>query len=68
VETASHEKLNPMISNSSWATKQPKIVEHSALALNRRFQGEATWDETAIERRTEALLGVALRIWSRPAA
>jgi hypothetical protein len=61
-------KLNPMISNSSWATKQPKIVEHSALALNRRLQGEATWDEAAIERRTEALLSVALRIWSRPAA
>jgi hypothetical protein len=31
-------------------------------------EAKATWDETAIERRTEALLGVALRIWSRPAA
>jgi hypothetical protein len=61
-------ELNPAISNAEWARKHPKIVENSALALNRRLHGQAVWDESAIEHRTEELLGVALRVWPRPAA
>jgi hypothetical protein len=58
-------KLNPLISNGDWATKHPKIMEHSALALNRRLRGEATWDEAAIERRTDELLAIARKEWPR---
>lgn len=59
-------KLNPAISNSDWATKHPKIGEHSALALNRRLQRETSWDESAIERRTDELFQMALVLWPRP--
>jgi len=59
-------KLNPTISNSDWATKHPRIAEHSALALNRRLQRETSWDESAIERRTDELLQMALALWPRP--
>ena len=61
-------KLNPLISNNDWATKHPKIAEHSALALNRRLQRQTIWDESAIEARTEQLLEMALRVWPRPTA
>ena len=58
--------LNPAISNSQWATKHPKILEQSALALNRQLRDEQTWDEAAITRRTEALLGIARDVWPYP--
>jgi hypothetical protein len=55
-----------LISNNDWATKHPRILEHSALALNRRLREETTWDESTIERRTEEILRVALTLWPRP--
>ena len=58
--------LNPSISNGDWATKHPKILEQSALALNRRLHGEQTWDEAAISRRTDELLRIARDVWPRP--
>lgn len=59
-------KLNPSISNDGWSVKHPRILAHSALALNRRLQGESVWDESVISRRTEELLEVAMRLWPRP--
>jgi hypothetical protein len=60
-------KLNPLISNGGWATKYARIMEHSALALNRRLQGKTVWDEAAIEQRTRELLDRARAEWPRPA-
>jgi hypothetical protein len=59
-------ELNPSVSNGPWGKKRDKILEHSALNLNRTLP--PAWDETAIEARTTTLLAVALRIWPRPSA
>jgi hypothetical protein len=59
-------KLNPSISNASWAIKKPAILAHSALNLNRYFQNVDTWDEEAIHTRARMLLDAALKVWPRP--
>ncbi len=59
-------ELNPSVSNGQWGKKRDKILEHSALNLNRTLP--LTWSEAAIEARTKALLAAALRIWPRPSA
>lgn len=59
-------KLNPAISNGAWSIKHPKICEHSALALNRALQKQATWDDGAIVARTETLFQKAVELWPRP--
>lgn len=59
-------KLNPAVSNGAWGSKHPKILKHSALALNRQLQGQAAWDESTIDARTAELFRMALKIWPRP--
>lgn len=59
-------KLNPSLSNGAWGSKLPAILEHSALALNRRLQAYATWDESAITQRGEDLFTAACRVWPFP--
>ena len=59
-------KLNPAVSNSAWERKRQGILEHSALALNRKFHHVPTWDEQQIEDRTREMLRVAMHIWKRP--
>lgn len=59
-------KLNPSVSNGAWADKIEAILDHSALALNRRLRNES-WDEGAIERRGQELAALALEIWPYPA-
>lgn len=58
-------KLNPAVSNGSWATKRAEILKYSALNLNRQLPEE--WDEAKIEARTAALASLACEVWSAPA-
>jgi len=59
-------KLNPSVSNGAWASKREKILEHSALNLNRGFHNVAHWDEALILKRSEELFKQAVKIWPRP--
>jgi hypothetical protein len=59
-------KLNPAISNGSWATKKAEILKHSAINLNRPFLNIDLWDEDTIRDRTRGLFKIAVNIWPRP--
>jgi hypothetical protein len=59
-------ELNPSISNGPWVKKRDKILEHSALNLNRPLKDFEIWDEDAIEKRSSALFDIAVRIWPYP--
>lgn len=60
------EKLNPSLSNGTWAKKRAALRRHSALALNREIAEHDEWDEAAIERRSADLFEVARRTWPYP--
>jgi hypothetical protein len=59
-------ELNPSVSNGAWSKKRDKILEHSALNLNRPFKDYAVWDEDLIDERSKTLFNVAVKIWPRP--
>lgn len=61
-------RLNPSVSNGAWDKKRAKILEHSALSLNRAFQYVTAWDESNISKRSEELFKYAVKIWLRPAS
>lgn len=52
--------LNPALSNSAWSVKRPELLKFSKLNLTQYFHGQDAniWDEEAIEKRTEYLLGL----------
>ena len=60
-------RLNPSISNGPWEKKRDKILEHSALNMNRGFQNVPDWNEVLILKRSEDLFKHALKLWPRPA-
>jgi Protein of unknown function (DUF1524) len=67
------DKLNPAVSNGPWIGpdgngKRRAIAEHTVLHLNKALCEEERWTEVEIRARSEQLLVVARRIWSRPAA
>jgi hypothetical protein len=59
-------ELNPSASNGPWSKKRDKILEHSALNLNRPFKDHCVWDEDLIEERSKTVFTVAVKIWPRP--
>ena len=59
-------ELNPSASNGPWSKKRDKILEHSALNLNRPFKDHSVWDEDLIEERSKTLFNVAVKIWPHP--
>lgn len=59
-------KLNPSLSNASWDDKKKALMEHSALAMNRRLQTTAIWGEDSIAARNEELFEIMLKIWPKP--
>lgn len=61
-------RLNPSVSNGPWDKKREKILEHSALSLNRAFQNVYAWNESLIHQRSEELFKQALKLWPRPAS
>ena len=61
--------LNSIISNGSFARKQPEITQQSSLRLNSYFQKFSihdTWDEMTISKRGTELFEDALKIWPQP--
>ena len=61
------QNLNPKVSNGAWLDKRAEILEHSALALNRRLEKWDTWTEKEIAERAAWMAGVALKTWPIPA-
>ena len=55
--------LNPSVSNSSFDTKQKELAKQSTLLLNTYFIDFENWDESTIEKRTELLIDVIIKIW-----
>jgi len=57
--------LNPALSNSPWNLKRPELLKFSKLNLTQYFHGTdaETWDESAIEKRTEKLFEQLGTIW-----
>lgn len=61
-------KLNPRLSNSTWATKVAHFQDvNDVLLTNDIVQSDSTnWDETLIAARTAALSASILEIWPAP--
>jgi hypothetical protein len=59
-------KLNPALSNGSWAKKRPQIMKHSLLKLNHELRDYPEWDEACIRKRGKQLFDVAKTVWARP--
>jgi Protein of unknown function (DUF1524)/Protein of unknown function DUF262 len=58
--------LNSAVSNSPWKDKKPALLCASLLPINQQLCFVDSWDEVAIEARSEALFGQALNIWPGP--
>jgi uncharacterized protein with ParB-like and HNH nuclease domain len=56
--------LNPAVSNGPWEKKRQEILKHSGLNLNRTLP--ETWDEKAIDARSEELAKIAIKVWPHP--
>ena len=61
-------RLNSSVSNGVFSEKRGKILQHSALKLNRYFHEISEWDEEAIVQRADTLFLTAGKIWPRPNA
>lgn len=59
-------KLNPSMSNGTWAKKRSALRKHSGLALNREIAEADEWNESVIADRSKALFEVARRVWPHP--
>lgn len=59
-------QLNPSVSNGPWEKKRKEILRHSALNLNRTLP--ENWDEDTIQKRSEELFKVAVKVWPRPSS
>jgi hypothetical protein len=55
--------LNSALSNAAWKEKRPELLKWSLLPINQALHSFEVWDENAIEKRGQALLDQALRIW-----
>ena len=62
--------LNSRVSNGAWQGdegKRAQLLKHDVLLLNRYFHDLDTWDEAAIDERTEGLTDLILQVWPVPA-
>lgn len=61
--------LNSKVSNGPWGAKRAALQDHDTLLLNSRLLSTvgATWDETGIDKRTDAMISVLLAAWPVPA-
>jgi len=60
-------RLNPSVSNGPWSKKREKVLEHSALNMNRAFHATHSWDEAMIMKRSAELKDIAMKLWPIPA-
>ena len=58
-------RLNPKLSNASWAKKRKELKEHTVLFLNKKLLDAApqVWNEDTIAERAKYLSRVATQIW-----
>ncbi|HIW91688.1 MAG TPA: DUF262 domain-containing protein [Candidatus Corynebacterium avicola] len=63
------QKLNSKVNNGAWSTKREFFRQYDDVMLTRDAVNlaDGDWDETAIEQRTEELIGEILDIWPVPA-
>jgi hypothetical protein len=62
-------RLNPSLSNGSWATKRDELAEHTVLHLNKELLtgwADAVWGESAIRERGRILASRAKLVWPSP--
>jgi uncharacterized protein with ParB-like and HNH nuclease domain len=59
-------KLNPSLSNGTWAKKRLALRKHSALTMNRELEDQPIWNEATIEQRSIDLYELARHLWSYP--
>ena len=60
------ESVNCSISNRPCKDKRPAWLSASLLPINQQLHDADVWDEEAIERRSEELLGRAVQVWPGP--
>lgn len=67
--TLATKELNSRMNNRSWATKRAALRRFSSLTINKELLEDApdTWDESAIEKRSEELAKAVTEIWRPPA-
>jgi alkylated DNA nucleotide flippase Atl1 len=60
--------LNSKVTNGPWASKREALQDNDTLLLNSRLLStlDGTWDEGAIDARTDALIDVLLATWPVP--
>jgi uncharacterized protein with ParB-like and HNH nuclease domain len=56
--------LNSAQSNLPWEKKRPEMIKHSLLPINQDLLDTETWDEAAIQQRSEKLFQRAVKIWA----
>ena len=63
------QKLNSKVNNGSWSAKRDFFRQYDDVMLTRDAVNLASgdWNETAIEQRTEELIGEILDVWPVPA-
>lgn len=61
-------RLNPKLSNSGWQVKRPQLSKHSVLMLSGDLKDALTWDETAIQARSDRLIDLFIEVWPGPDA
>ncbi len=61
-------RLNPALSNAGWEIKRAELSKHSLLQLNRELaQADiGTWNENAIQERSQILGDRVIALWPRP--
>lgn len=59
-------RLNMQVSNSAWHIKRAELVKHDTYLLNRTFRDRDSWDEAAIDARTQDMVQALLATWPVP--
>ncbi|HYB62538.1 MAG TPA: DUF262 domain-containing HNH endonuclease family protein [Methylomirabilota bacterium] len=59
------QELNSSVSNGPWESKAPALLKASLLPINLQLHDVKTWDESAIEGRSDELFSRALLLWPR---
>lgn len=61
--------LNSKVSNGPWESKREALLKHNTMTMTGRLVGpdtESSWDEGAIDGRTQEMIDVLLRVWPVP--
>lgn len=61
-------KLNPTLSNGSWAIARRELAKHGVLHVNKELLEKAadSWDEESIGERGNRLADLVISVWAGP--